>query len=66
MNPYTQSIEGKLIALEGQRPEMPRPFIPDSPAAKAWQQSYQSWIEAKDRLKTALAIRGFKAKAGVI
>ena len=36
-----------------QRPAMPRPFIPDSPAAIKWHHAFQVWVTRKDELEKA-------------
>lgn len=40
------------------RPEMPRPFIPDSPAAIAWHADFQAWVTEKERAEVAARVAG--------
>jgi hypothetical protein len=47
-----------LAAHLAQRPEMPRPYDPDSADAIAWQRAMQRWVDKKDRLERAVSMEG--------
>lgn len=41
-----------------QRPEMPRPFVPHSAAAIAWQRAFQAWVTEKHSLEIEERVAG--------
>lgn len=40
------------------RPEMPRPFVPHSAAAIAWQRAFQAWVTEKHSLEIEERVAG--------
>jgi hypothetical protein len=47
-----------LAAHLARRPEMPRPYNPDSTEAIAWYRAMQRWIDTKGRLECAVSMQG--------
>ena len=41
-----------------QRPEMPRPFIPNTPEAETFRRALQSWVEKKGDLEIDVRLEG--------
>jgi hypothetical protein len=52
-----KSLEQQLQEHQASRPEMPRPFIPNSPEAIAWHKAFAVWAEVKHRLQCRLTAR---------
>ena len=52
--PPIEEIRRQLVAHLAKRPELPRPFIADSPAAKTFQATFTPWAVEKDRLEYLL------------
>lgn len=46
-----------------QRPEMPRPYRPDSAAAIAWQRAFQAWVTEKHSLEIEDRVAGLVVPA---
>jgi hypothetical protein len=44
----------RLADHQATRPEMPRPFVADSPEALAWHKAFTKWVIEKDRLTRKL------------
>ena len=51
------TIEQQLHDHQAKRPEMPRPFAPDSPEGIEWHAAFTLWVREKERLLGRLAIR---------
>lgn len=45
------------------RPEMPRPFVPHSAAAIAWQRAFQAWVTEKHSLEIEERVAGIAIPA---
>lgn len=49
-----EDLRRELVALLATMPELPRPFVPDSPAAKTFQAKFTTWAVEKARLEYLL------------
>lgn len=47
-------LQIELQKMLAQRPPLPRPFRPDSEAARAWQQAHAAWQKKHEDLLAAL------------
>lgn len=52
------TLAAALQSHLAQRPEMPRPYYPDSAIAIAWQRAFQCWVDTKEALESAVAVAG--------